>query len=59
MAGAGNGARGIVYATYPSGPPGHVFNVVNQGGVVRFLDGQTGKVVDFSKFKDVHLMRTN
>ncbi|WP_414615132.1 hemagglutinin repeat-containing protein [Stenotrophomonas pavanii] len=59
MAGAGNGARGIVYGTYPSGPPGHVFNVVNQGGVVRFLDGQTGKVVDFSKFKDVHLMRTN
>ncbi|WP_436293029.1 MULTISPECIES: toxin glutamine deamidase domain-containing protein [unclassified Variovorax] len=22
---------------------GHVFNVVNQGGVVRFLDGQTGR----------------
>lgn len=40
MASAGHGAYGIVFGGR-SGAPGHVFNVVNQGGVIRFLDGQT------------------
>ena len=39
---AGNGARGIVFGSRATGQVGHVFNVVNQNSVVRFLDGQTG-----------------
>nr|WP_237028254.1 toxin glutamine deamidase domain-containing protein [Pectobacterium carotovorum] len=39
MTNAGSGSRGIVYGSYGIGQPGHVFNVVNQNGVVRFLDG--------------------
>jgi Papain fold toxin 1, glutamine deamidase len=40
---AGNGARGIVFGSRGPGEVGHVFNVVNQNGVIRFLDGQTGR----------------
>ncbi len=44
--------------------PSHSFenrcNVVNQNGVIRFLDGQTGKVVGyFDKLKNLKLLRTN
>ncbi|PJE27371.1 hypothetical protein CVM39_12300 [Pseudooceanicola antarcticus] len=42
MAGAGDGARGIVFGSRGPDQVGHVFNVVNQGGTIRFLDGQTG-----------------
>jgi hypothetical protein len=58
---AGNGARGIVYAgTGEPGKPGHVFNVVNQNGVVRFLDGQTGKAVAWFKgWTDIRLLRND
>jgi RHS repeat-associated protein len=61
MSKAGNGARGIVYVgTGKPGSIGHVFNVVNQKGVVRFLDGQTGKAVQWQKdWTDVRLLRTN
>ncbi|MDQ7996504.1 MAG: hemagglutinin repeat-containing protein [Luteibacter sp.] len=59
MAGAGSGARGIVFGSNGPGEVGHVFNVVNQGGVVRFLDGQTGAVADMSKFQTFQLLRTN
>lgn len=38
---AGPGSRAIV-AGSRAGQPGHVFNAVNDGGTVRFLDGQTG-----------------
>lgn len=38
---AGNGARGLVATP---GNPGHVFNVVNYGGRVFFIDGQTATV---------------
>lgn len=54
-----NGARGIVYGWNGPGEPGHVFNVVNQNGVVRFLDGQTGKPANTSNFKTLQLLRTN
>ena len=40
---AGNGARGIVRVAAGDGP-GHVFNAVNYGGEVFFIDGQTGAV---------------
>ncbi|MEI7175143.1 hemagglutinin repeat-containing protein [Pectobacterium carotovorum] len=59
MLNAGNGARGIIYGSYGANQPGHVFNVVNQNGIVRFLDGQTGKSADLSQFKSYYILRTN
>ncbi|WP_370884506.1 hemagglutinin repeat-containing protein, partial [Enterobacter cloacae complex sp. 2015409] len=59
MTDAGSGSRGIVFGSYGPGQPGHVFNVVNQNGTVRFLDGQTGKSADLSQFKSFQLLRTN
>ncbi|WP_237397771.1 toxin glutamine deamidase domain-containing protein, partial [Gilliamella sp. Pas-s25] len=59
MTNAGSGARGIVFGSYGPGQPGHVFNVVNQRGIIRFLDGQTGKAADMSKFKSFKFLRTN
>ncbi|WP_460733221.1 RHS repeat-associated core domain-containing protein [Lysobacter tyrosinilyticus] len=59
MAKAGNGARGIVFGTFKEGETGHVFNVVNQGGVVRYLDGQTGKAATLTGYEHFKLLRTN
>ncbi|WP_342354681.1 toxin glutamine deamidase domain-containing protein [Erwinia persicina] len=59
MASAGSGSRGIVFGSYGLGQSGHVFNVVNQNGTVRFLDGQTGKPANLSKFESFQLLRTN
>jgi hypothetical protein len=42
MTAAGSGSRGIVFGER-NGDIGHFFNVVNQKGTVRFLDGQTGE----------------
>ncbi|WP_324615472.1 toxin glutamine deamidase domain-containing protein [Mycobacterium shinjukuense] len=36
---------------------GHVFNVVNQNGVIRFLDGQPGRVASFGGYKSFYCMR--
>lgn len=58
MLSAGNGARGIVFGSRGS-QTGHVFNVVNQNGIIRFLDGQTGKAASFKGFNNFHLLRTN
>jgi len=46
---AGPGSRGIVFGGR-NGVPGHVFNAVNQGGVIRFLDGQVGGVASFKRY---------
>ena len=46
---AGNGARGIVFGSRGS-QVGHVFNVVNQRGTIRFLDGQTGRAASLDGF---------
>uniref|UniRef100_UPI001F0CC2D0 toxin glutamine deamidase domain-containing protein n=1 Tax=Serratia microhaemolytica TaxID=2675110 RepID=UPI001F0CC2D0 len=59
MIDAGSGARGIVFGSYGPGLPGHVFNVVNQNGTIRFLDGQTGKSAVLGQFKSFQLLRTN
>lgn len=59
MTEAGSGARGIIYGSYGLDQPGHVFNVVNQNGIIRFLDGQSGKVADLSKFDSFRILRTN
>jgi RHS repeat-associated protein len=59
---AGNGARGIVYGASKTGNVGHVWNVINQGGTIRFLDGQSGATAakalgnfdDFANFRFLH-----
>lgn len=58
MTKAGPGARGIVFGGRKGGV-GHVFNVVNQKGTVRYLDGQTGKSATFDGFSHFGLLRTN
>ncbi|GAA4691805.1 hypothetical protein GCM10023324_53400 [Streptomyces youssoufiensis] len=59
---AGPGARGIVWAVPPHTRPGraetsHVFNVVNVGGDVIFLDAQSGQA-NFAKHKIFAFLRT-
>lgn len=56
---AGPGARGIVFGSRGNGNVGHVFNAVNQNGVVRFLDGQTGRAASLEGFQNFQLLRTN
>jgi len=58
MAGTGPGSRGIVFGSRGS-EVGHVFNVVNQSGTVRFLDGQTGTAATFNGYDSFYLLRTN
>lgn len=53
-----SGQRGVVFGSRGSGQVGHVFNVVNQKGVVRFLDGQTGKAADLSGYKNFSYLPT-
>ena len=55
---AGPGSRGIVFGSRGANV-GHVFNVTNQKGVVRFLDGQTGKSANVNGFDSFRLLRTN
>ena len=59
---AGDGARGIVFAKAAGG--GHFFNVVNAGGDVILLDGQSGKVMTWGAYQhdgyyEFSLLRTN
>ena len=56
MANAGDGARGVVYGGRLNGI-GHVFNAVNQNGVVRYLDGQIGREASFDGFDHFFFMR--
>lgn len=49
MTTAGAGSRGIIFDSRGT-EVGHVFNVVNQNGVVRFLDGQTGRAASLAGF---------
>jgi len=55
---AGPGARGISFGSRGPGQVGHVFNGINQGGVVRFLDGQTGTVASFQGFTELYFLPT-
>jgi RHS repeat-associated protein len=55
---AGSGARGIVYGERAGGV-GHVFNAVNQGGVIRYLDPQTGGVASFQGYTGFRFLWTN
>ncbi|MFG2359962.1 RHS repeat-associated core domain-containing protein [Streptomyces sp. NPDC048521] len=53
---AGPGARGIVWGLDKRG--GHVFNVVNYGGRVTFLDGQSGNASHAPNWLGYQFMRT-
>ena len=65
---SGNGAQGIVYgAPKAGGQYGHVWNAVNQGGTIRFLDSQVIRsgvnnasvgLSNFDKFQDFQFMLT-
>jgi filamentous hemagglutinin len=59
---AGAGARGIVFGgrgSLDNPGIGHFYNVVNQGGTVKFLGGQMGQVVDYSSiFSWYAMLRT-
>jgi filamentous hemagglutinin len=62
MSSAGSGARGIIFGSRGPGQIGHFFNVVNQNGVVRFLDGQTGTAANLGAsqgYVNLHMLRTN
>lgn len=55
----GPGARGIVFGGRGA-DVGHFFNVANQRGVVRFLDGQAGGAADLSAgYSSFWLLRTH
>jgi RHS repeat-associated protein len=58
LSAAGDGSRGIVFASRGN-EVGHVFNAVNQGGVVRLLDGQTGTTASLQGYRSFSLLRTN
>lgn len=59
MGAAGPGARGIVFGKVPNERVGHFFNVVNDDGAVRFVDGQTGAVANLTPYERFWLLRTN
>jgi hypothetical protein len=54
---AGAGSRAIVFGAR-KGRIGHVFNAVNQAGIIRFLDGQTGMVATLTDYVDFRFLRT-
>ena len=58
MQSAGSGAQGIMFGLRGPGQVGHVFNVVNQNGVIRFLDGQTGKPAVLDGYVNFRLLKT-
>jgi RHS repeat-associated protein len=59
MSDAGDGANGIIFGSRGPGEAGHVFNVVNQQGTIRFLDGQTGSTAVTDGYSSFYLLRTN
>lgn len=58
LAEAGEGSRGIVFGGRGPNEAGHVFNAINQNGVVRFLDGQSGTTASFRGFASFRFLRT-
>jgi hypothetical protein len=66
MSAAGDGAQGIVWVGEDTA--GHIFNIVNDNGAVRLLDGQTGTEITWTTvqgwmqqagWKEMGLLRTN
>lgn len=63
---AGDGARGVVWGRRivltgegPKEIQGHVFNVVNRGGRVYYVDGQTGTFARLEHFSELQFLRTH
>ena len=58
---SGSGARGIIFGSRSTRRPGHVFNVVNQDGTVRFIDGQRAGPATFDGegYTGFYLLRTD
>ena len=59
---SGNGSRGIVFGeSLTQGEPGHVFNVINNGGNIQFLDGQIGGngIGNFDVLKNFQFLLTH
>jgi RHS repeat-associated protein len=54
----GDGTKGIVFGDVNGKNPGHVFNVVNQDGNVKYLDGQVGTVADTRPYTSFREMET-
>jgi hypothetical protein len=59
LLGSGPGSRGIIFGSRGPGQFGHVFNGVNQNGVVRFLDGQSGGQASFNGYSGLYFLPTN
>ena len=64
MGAAGDGARGIVWGLRTKegsdiSTTGHVFNVLNVGGRLKFVDGQTGRNASFEGYSGFRFMRTD
>jgi hypothetical protein len=59
MLNAGSGAGGIISGSRGPNEAGRVFNVINQNGSVRFLDGQTGVPSKFGDWHNFHLLMIN
>lgn len=56
---AGPGSRAIVTG-WGEPPVGHAFNAyLGKDGVVKFVDGQTGSLVDLGPWKSIRYIRTN
>lgn len=58
LSSSGHGSRGIVFGRRGA-DPGHVFNAVNQNGVIRFLDGKTGRTASFNGFSEFFFLPTS
>jgi RHS repeat-associated protein len=58
---SGNGARGIVFGESLTGDVGHVWNAVNQGGTINFIDGQLGGggLGNFGSFQNFQFLLTH
>jgi hypothetical protein len=56
---AGPGARGVVYGSRGAGGIGHVFNAINQGGAINFVDFQSGAGASFDGFKSFMFLLTS
>jgi hypothetical protein len=59
MRDAGPGSRAIVFGQSSSAEIGHFFDVVNDGGTIRFLDGQSGTTAAMAPYDRFWLLRTN
>ena len=54
----GPGSRGIIRGTRGAAED-HMFNVVNQGGVIRFLDAQSGGAAALEAYDGLYLLWTH